>query len=205
MSWFTNLYAAMEPILPGFVVAALFICLLTVLRLKFRGAPLAARFKRPITIFYLYILLFVLAVTARLYLSTFYRILNLFSLSVLTLAIILSLSVGVFDLFLTKYRKVQVPAILKDLVILGVYVVMVVIVIGQEGVDVTSLVTTSAVLTAVIGFALQDLLSNIISGLAIEVEHSFEVGHWVKFNDLEGRVVEINWRSTKSRPWTTTT
>jgi CRP-like cAMP-binding protein len=80
---------------------------------------------------------------------------------------------------------------------LVLYIVLIVIIIGQHGVDVTSIITTSAVLTAVIGFALQDLLSNIISGLAIEIERPFKVGDYVKFNDQEGRVMEINWRSTK--------
>lgn len=197
MSWFNELQSAIGPILPGLVVAAIFIVLLLGLRFKFRGEALGARFKRPVAIFYLYLFLFALVVLARLYAPSFYRVLLLVSLMVLTLAVILAISVGLFDLFLGRLRQLNVPVILRDLVILIVYVVVVVVVIGQEGVDVTSIVTTSAVLTAVIGFALQDLLSNIISGLAIEIEHPFRVGDWVKFENQEGIVREINWRSTK--------
>lgn len=197
MSWFSDLQSAVSPILPGLVVAAIFIALLLSLRLKFRGEALGARFKRPVAIFYVYLFLFALAVLSRLHAPSFYRVLLLVSLMVLTLAVILAISVGLFDLFLGRLRQVSVPVILRDIVVLIVYVVVVVVVIGQEGVDVTSIVTTSAVLTAVIGFALQDLLSNIISGLAIEIEHPFRVGDWVKFETQEGVVREINWRATK--------
>jgi small-conductance mechanosensitive channel len=70
-------------------------------------------------------------------------------------------------------------------------------VLSQVGLNVTSLVTTSAVLTAVIGFALQDLLSSVMSGIALQLEQPFAVGDWVKFDEQEGRILETNWRSTK--------
>ncbi|MBU1240104.1 mechanosensitive ion channel, partial [Myxococcota bacterium] len=197
MSGYESFKIAIEPILPGLVMAALFMVGLMGLRIQFRGRPLSQRIKRPISIFYGYFVLFLLTIAAHMYAPTFFRILNLGSVIILTLAVGLSVAVGVFDLFLGHYRRVNVPVIIKDITILVVYVVVVVIVVGQQGVDVTSIVTTSAVLTAVIGFALQDLLSSIISGLAIEIERPFKVGDWVKFDTQEGKVLEINWRSTK--------
>ncbi|MBU1537293.1 mechanosensitive ion channel, partial [Myxococcota bacterium] len=197
MSGYESFKIAIEPILPGLVMAALFMVGLMGLRIQFRGRPLSQRIKRPISIFYGYFVLFLLTIAAHMYAPTFFRILNLGSVIILTLAVVLSVAVGVFDLFLGHYRRVNVPVIIKDITILVVYVVVVVIVVGQQGVDVTSIVTTSAVLTAVIGFALQDLLSSIISGLAIEIERPFKVGDWVKFDTQEGKVLEINWRSTK--------
>ena len=46
------------------------------------------------------------------------------------------------------------------------------------------------------GFALQDLLKNVISGLIIIFGRVIKKGDYVKFNDLEGYVKEINLRTT---------
>ena len=59
--------------------------------------------------------------------------------------------------------------------------------------------TTSAVGAVVVGFALQDTLGNAFSGLAIQIEKPFHVGHWIRIGEHEGRVEEITWRATKLR------
>jgi CRP-like cAMP-binding protein len=61
------------------------------------------------------------------------------------------------------------------------------------------LLTTSAVAAVVVGFALQDTLGNLFSGLAIQIEKPFRVGHWVAVGEREGQVQEITWRATKLR------
>jgi CRP-like cAMP-binding protein len=73
------------------------------------------------------------------------------------------------------------------------------------GVDVSSLVTTSAILTAVLAFAMQDTLGNVLSGLAIQLDNSVQVGDWVLLDHVSGRVTDIRWRSTliETRNWET--
>jgi len=51
------------------------------------------------------------------------------------------------------------------------------------------------VVSAVIGLALQDMLSNVIAGLALQIEQPFGVGDWVLANGYEGRVTQLNWRT----------
>jgi len=51
----------------------------------------------------------------------------------------------------------------------------------------------------VVGFALQDTLGNLFSGLAIQIEKPFRVGHWISIGGREGQVQEITWRATKLR------
>lgn len=65
------------------------------------------------------------------------------------------------------------------------------------GVQLSSVVISSTVLSAVIGLALQDLLKNVIAGVALQAERPFEVGDWVEFNKQTGRVVEMSWRATR--------
>jgi small-conductance mechanosensitive channel/CRP-like cAMP-binding protein len=102
---------------------------------------------------------------------------------------------------------IHLPRILIDVfsaIAFGVSMIWV----GQEaGLSVEGLITTSAVLTAVIGFALQDTLGNVMGGLALQVDRSVEVGDWISLGHGQpsGRVIEIRWRFTslETRAWET--
>jgi CRP-like cAMP-binding protein len=73
-------------------------------------------------------------------------------------------------------------------------------VLSRSGVNLLSIITTSAVLTAVIGLALQDTLGNLMSGIAMQIESSINIGDWIRIDDKQnGRVQEIRWRSTVVR------
>ena len=92
------------------------------------------------------------------------------------------------------------PKIFRDIIQLLAYFAIGLVVLHAAGVEPGSLLTTSALLTAVIGLSLQDTLGNLFAGLAIQVQRPFEVGDYVQLVDSVeplGRVVEINWRATK--------
>src|SRR5919106_5703038 len=95
--------------------------------------------------------------------------------------------------------------IIEDLAIVLAYVGYGLVQLRGFGVDLGSLVTTSAILTAVIAFAMQDTLGNVMGGLAIQFDNSVQVGDWVKVDDLTGRVRDIRWRTTliETRNWET--
>lgn len=77
--------------------------------------------------------------------------------------------------------------------------------LGRHGVDLSEIIATSAVVTAVIGFSLQDTLGNIMGGMALQLEQSIGVGDWVRVGEVEGIVREIRWRQTsiETRSWET--
>jgi small-conductance mechanosensitive channel len=98
------------------------------------------------------------------------------------------------------------PRIVEDLVILVAYVVYGFAQLRGAGVDLSSLVTTSAILTAVIAFAMQDTLGNLLGGLSIQLDNTLQVGDWIRVDDhISGQVVDIRWRSTliETRNWET--
>jgi small-conductance mechanosensitive channel/CRP-like cAMP-binding protein len=101
----------------------------------------------------------------------------------------------VFRVLLPALR-VQTPRILEDIVVIAGYVFWVMVRLSYAGVELSSLVATSAVITAVLAFAMQDTLGNILGGLALQLDSSLEIGDWVKLDDLSGKVVEIQWRYT---------
>ncbi len=99
--------------------------------------------------------------------------------------------------FLNPLREDRVPdrypAILQDFIVIGFLVLVATLVFHDR------FLTTSAVSAVVIGFALQDTLGNAFAGLAIQSERPFNVGHWIRVGDFEGRVAEVTWRATKLR------
>jgi small-conductance mechanosensitive channel/CRP-like cAMP-binding protein len=91
---------------------------------------------------------------------------------------------------------VRIPSILRDLIQGISFLVSVLGVLSDHGLNLVSLVTTSAVLTAVIGLALQDTIANFFSGLSLQVDRTLGVGDWIQVGDRVGRIVTIKWRAT---------
>lgn len=98
----------------------------------------------------------------------------------------------VFDFVL---RRRQIPSILRDLVQGVILFVIVLVVLRRSGVDPFSLVTTSAVVTAVIGLALQNTIANLFAGLALPIERTLAIGDWIRVGEHLGRIREMQWRA----------
>jgi small-conductance mechanosensitive channel/CRP-like cAMP-binding protein len=119
------------------------------------------------------------------------------------------LYVGAFGLFLfdglLPRLGVRAPAILRDLTVALGGAIAAIVTAKFAGVDVSGLFATSAVLTAVIGFAMQDTIGNLVSGLALQLDNSLRVGDWVQIGDRQGWITEISWRYTafETRDWET--
>ncbi len=65
------------------------------------------------------------------------------------------------------------------------------------GVDLSSALTALGVTSLVISFALQDTLGGIASGFTLLADQPFSPGDWIESDDVEGRVVDVNWRATR--------
>lgn len=126
---------------------------------------------------------------------------------VVVLATLVGINVALRIIFdgLLRWVHLDAPAILIDVVAAGVYLVATIILLSREGINLAGLIATSAVLTAVIGLALQDTLGNLASGLALQLEKSVRVGDWLKYDDIVGKVIEVRWRQTtiETRNWET--
>ncbi|APR38955.1 mechanosensitive ion channel family protein [Paraburkholderia sp. SOS3] len=58
------------------------------------------------------------------------------------------------------------------------------------------LVATSGALAIVLGLAIQSTLSDVFAGIVLNTTEPYQIGDWVSVDDVEGRVVEMNWRAT---------
>ncbi len=111
-----------------------------------------------------------------------------------------SLVLLVLDVVLERRNAQVLPKIMRDLTQGTVYAVAVLASLRTTGVEPGSILTTSALLTAVVGLSLQETLGNLFAGLAIQIQRPFDIGDLIQFDadpSLAGRVVEVNWRATK--------
>jgi small-conductance mechanosensitive channel/CRP-like cAMP-binding protein len=112
-------------------------------------------------------------------------------------------AVVVFELLLGPLR-LKPPRIMRDLLLALAYVVVGITILSRDT-DLTGIVATSAVLTAVIGLSFQDTLGNMMGGMALQMERAISVGDWIRIDSQEGMVKEIRWRHTaiETRNWDT--
>jgi small-conductance mechanosensitive channel/CRP-like cAMP-binding protein len=109
-----------------------------------------------------------------------------------------ALGVAAFDLAIRR-AAAQPPRLLQDMARLLLYGGAVPAILSFVfGLPVTGLVTTSGVMVAVIGFALRNMIADVFSGIALNLERPYRIGDWIEVApSLVGRVAEINWRATR--------
>jgi small-conductance mechanosensitive channel/CRP-like cAMP-binding protein len=108
---------------------------------------------------------------------------------------ILNLCAVFFFEILLRGVRLEAPRILKQLARAMLAIGLMLYLFSQYHVDVSGIVATSAVITAVVGFSLQDTLINVMGGIALQLDRSIEPGDWVQFGEHSGKVQEISWRS----------
>lgn len=129
------------------------------------------------------------------WLEKFFMAVFIFAAAIIVLKILDGL---IFDRYLLRKGKARIPTLFRDIIILFVLFIMVLIVMRIEfGFNLAGLLTSSAILSIVIGLALQDTLANIISGIVLHIEKPFKIGDWIKTGGNEGEVVEMSWRATR--------
>jgi small-conductance mechanosensitive channel len=101
--------------------------------------------------------------------------------------------------------RMRVPRILRDVIGAAASIVAILSIASHNGLNLSGVIATSAVLTAVIGLSLQSTLGNVMAGLSVQLDNSVRVGDWIKVGDVVGKVIEIRWRSTsiETRNWET--
>jgi small-conductance mechanosensitive channel/CRP-like cAMP-binding protein len=124
---------------------------------------------------------------------------------VLELAWMLALTFGFIRLTVSillkgaRIRRQATPKILRDVLDGTLYLVATLIIVQREfRIDFSSLLAGSAIVSVVIGLALQETLGNLFAGLAIQLERPFQVGDTISVgNEIFGRIVQIGWRATR--------
>ncbi|MCP4899113.1 MAG: mechanosensitive ion channel [bacterium] len=100
-----------------------------------------------------------------------------------------------FDWLLVQRFGVPIPRLARDVIALFAYLVIGAIVLQEAGIKVGPLLATSAVLTVIIGLALQETLGTLLAGLTLAWEQRLTTGSWVELDEVMGKIEELGWRS----------
>jgi len=96
-----------------------------------------------------------------------------------------------------RRRPFPMPGVLHGFLRIVIYLLLLFAVLkGILGINITPLLATSAIFTAIIGLAFQGVLSNVLAGISLNLTKSFSRGDWIKIGPHEGVVLDTNWRET---------
>jgi small-conductance mechanosensitive channel/CRP-like cAMP-binding protein len=114
-----------------------------------------------------------------------------FALVLIALGVI---RVFMMTVFQGVFVRAKIPRILTDVLFALALVAYALYRMRVGGVNLTGIITTSAVITAVIAFSLQETLLNLWGGIALQLENTCRLGDWIRVDGMTGQIVGIRWR-----------
>lgn len=111
-----------------------------------------------------------------------------------------------WDAIVAKTIRGTVPRLLTHFFSLIVYIITITFIIGSVfDRELTGVWATSGVMALILGFALRNMILDLFTGLAVNIEMPYKIGDWIEINtnnpkpDINGEVIDINWRATRLR------
>ncbi len=105
-----------------------------------------------------------------------------------------------FDLHFYRRKGRQAPQILRLVVSIlcysALFVLIYTLVFKRS---LSGILATSAVLSVILGLALQDTLGNFFAGISLHIEQPFHIGDTLHLGGMIGRVESVSWRTTAIR------
>jgi small-conductance mechanosensitive channel/CRP-like cAMP-binding protein len=105
-----------------------------------------------------------------------------------------------WEIYFAQRRQMEIPKFLREVVALLIFLLALVLVLRVGyGQSVTGVLLPSTVIVGIIGWAMQDLLGNLIAGVSLQLGKPFKSGDWLIVESRHAEVIEVNWRSTRLR------
>ncbi len=94
-------------------------------------------------------------------------------------------------------RMGTIQAMLDSALKYIILVALILALLANFGVDVSSLLAGLGIATAIVGLAFQDLAKDVIAGFTIIMDSQYEVGDLIEVNEFRGRVTSVSLKSTR--------
>lgn len=131
------------------------------------------------------------------------RLLKYFESALILLGILFVLSLLrrlLWQRWFKRAHETEAPKLLQQVFSVVAFTIALVLVLNlRHGQQVDAFLAGSGIVAVVLGFAMQETLANIISGIALQIGRPFKVGDWLIIEKVRAEVVEMNWRSVRLR------
>jgi small-conductance mechanosensitive channel/CRP-like cAMP-binding protein len=131
------------------------------------------------------------------------RCLRYFSSALILLGIVFALALlrrFYWQRWFKRTHETEAPKLLQQVFSFTAFAIALMLVLNlRHGQQVDTFLAGSGIVAVVLGFAMQETLANIISGIALQISKPFKVGDWLIVEKHRAEVIEMNWRSTRLR------
>ncbi len=166
-------------------------------------APLRRQLKLLLIILLISLVIFLLNTPLLQDLSDFSDTLHIVWLLLIFLIMVLAIRLirfVLFDWLIGRQAKERRLKLVEDLSVVILYAIGILLIADNYlKIQITPVLATSAIITIVAGFALQNVLGDLFAGLALNFDESLHIGDWIRFGTIEGRIEQLRWRSMKIR------
>lgn len=104
---------------------------------------------------------------------------------------------AIFKFFLTKSKSNVVNNFICRIIQTIIWIIGIFIILYTQHINVSGLATGLGIGSAIIALAAQDVVKNVLCGIAILTDKPFVIGDWIIVGEIEGSVVDITFRSTR--------
>jgi len=127
---------------------------------------------------------------------------GLLTASLLSLGVFVVRAIGfvLFDLLFQKRKGREAPALLRGVVSIIGYLILLMLaywLVLEKNLG--NILATSAVVSVIIGLALQDTLGNFFAGVSLHIEQPYHIKDAIRVGTMIGRVESVTWRATTIR------
>ncbi len=115
--------------------------------------------------------------------------------------VVKTLKVSAFEYFFFTNMRVGVPLLLINVCSLILTLLVCSWILSSLfDIQLSSMLATSAVLSIILGLALQDTLGNLFAAISLQIDKPFELEDWIELKNgsekITGQVKEMSWRAT---------
>lgn len=96
-------------------------------------------------------------------------------------------------------RTITLMTLFRNALAIVIGVITFMVVLSQVGVDIGPLIASAGVIGLAIGFGAQKLVTDVITGVFIQIENAFNTGDWVTVGGVSGGVERLSIRSVALR------
>lgn len=96
----------------------------------------------------------------------------------------------------TEQRVQTLTSVVNNTFNIAIFGIATVMILSQWGIDIAPILTGAGIVGLAVGFGAQALVRDIVTGFFILLENQYNVGDRVKIAGMEGKILEINLRTT---------